>query len=313
MKKVKELREQNNCLFSNDICESNGKYKNEKNHAIAKSALLKKISHKNQVMVFAWEERDFYKNNGKLSKRNIKNANTYRVLCGKHDKLLFNEIEDGKKFDEHNSKQLFQFAFRSLIFEYSHSKIKSNFDDLVPDIFNKVADAHLIYNTRNFEDFKELYDAKRWDGVKHDIIKLKKQISFVSSFYTRPIWKINKMYLFSTQNISINIFPQDEYTFIILSRIANKSKSIDNYCKNLKKLAQKDEDKFLKYISKLVISSDKNIAINPCSWENTSKENREDFYKCAHFFSNNNSKVSKLLFKAIKYNFYSCKCNLFDM
>ena len=316
IKKLKGLRNSSECLFNGDPkikCNSQGKFNNEKNHIISKSSYLERIADNKQVMVFAWEEPDYYKNNGELQKRNIKNANTYRVFCGEHDKMLFNEIENNKQFDENNSKQLFQFALRAFSFEYAHNSYKRYFDNLVPEHFNRVAEAHFICDTRHMSEFKHLYETENWCGVEHTLIKLRMKIDFISCFSLRPIWDINRMYILSTHKVAVNVFPEKDCTIILLSRLAKKSCAIEKYCNNLFKTAIKNEAKFIEYMNKFIISSDMNIAIRPKLWESFSKTEREHFYECALFLRKNNSNILNLFFKALKYNFYSCKINLFNV
>jgi hypothetical protein len=75
----------------------------------------------------------------------------------------------------------------------------------------------------------------------------------------------------------------EAYTVILLSYKSQSSKTIENYCKKLEKCAKDNELKFIKYLTKIVILYDPNIAINPKFWDNLIDYEKEDFYYFAHF------------------------------
>lgn len=312
IKKAKDLRKQSKCLFE-DIatpCLSNGKNSLEKNHIIAKSH-LKRIAQNDQVMVFAWEERDYYKNKGRLSKRNIKNANVYMVLCGNHDKLLFDEIERGNDY-QGSLKQNYQFALRAFLFSYSHLQIKQDscYDRLTSHTATNVSTVHYALEATTLEQFKQTYSQSQWEAVTTIRIELNRQINFISCFYGQPFYNISFPVLLTSEKLAINIFPNADTAIILLSYLGD-SKVIKRYCHTLKKYAERSEIKFLNYMSKLVISCDPNIAINPVFWEGLTEESKESFYYCAHIFKKNKSIFGG--FKSIfKLYFHNCKCNLFS-
>lgn len=185
-------------------------------------------------MVFDYEQKDYYGNGGILVKKNICKANVYRVFCGSHDKILFNEIENGKTFDKFNNKQCFQFAFRAFIFHYSECLVKGNLK-LVNPFFERVAEAHYEMETKLFERFKKDYQNENWGDIESKVIILNRKIEFVSCFYTRPIWNINKKYIIATDKIAFNIFPSGEKTIILMSYFKGTSKAIVKYCQKLYK------------------------------------------------------------------------------
>lgn len=285
---IKKLRKSNECLFRNIgiECSNKGKHETEENHLIQKASYLERIACKNKVMIFDFENRDYIKNGRQLVKRNIRSANTYHVLCGNHDKYLFNEIENGKKFDESNPKQLFQFALRAFIFHFSEEELKNKFDNIVTAEANKVAAAHLELNKKRLEIYKEAVSKGKCDSVETKVIRLKSKVEFISCYagtpnlgFVFPIRFINCM-------ISLNIFPEDDDTIILLSYLKEDiyANTAAKFCNKLEKLYQNNAKKFLQYINKFVIAFDHNIAINPTYWEKLSDREQKDFYEMAHIF-----------------------------
>lgn len=286
--KVKVLRNNNECLFKGIAteCSIKKKHKTENNHLIQKASYLERIACENKVMIFDFENRDYIKNERQLANRNIRSANTYHVLCGNHDKFLFNEIENGNKFDENNQKQLFQFSLRSFIFFFAEQELKSNFPNIVTNGANKIADVHLKLNKKRLEIYKEAVSKEKWDSVETKVIRLKSKVEFISCYagtpnlgFVFPIRFINCM-------ISLNIFPEDDDTIILISYLKEDiyANTAAKFCNKLEKLYQKNAKKFLQYINKFVIAFDHNIAINPTYWEKLSDREQKDFYKMAHIF-----------------------------
>lgn len=288
--KIKKIRNANECLFNGiDIsCSNKGKHKTEKNHLIQKSSYLERIAYDNKVLVFDFESRDYKKNNGNLVERNIDKATTFHVLCGDHDKYLFDEIENGKKFDKNNKKQLFQFALRAFVFYISEQMLKGKFDNIVSKNANKVADVHLKIDKERLELFKVAVCKKEWDSVETKIIILKQKIEFISCYAGTPNYGRIFPIVLTNCMITINIFPQedDNDTIILLSylkndRFANQS---SKFCNRLEKLAIKNEKCFVRYMNKFITAFDHNIAINPKYWKGLSDKDKEKFYEIAHIF-----------------------------
>lgn len=310
--KVHRIRRNNICLFHNItcLCRSNGNLHTEKNHIISKSSILKTFSSQNRVMIFDIEQKDYYKNGGKLVERNINNANVYRVLCGNHDRLLFNKIENNIPFDLMDKEQCFQYALRAFLFYYSEGQIKENFH-LVDSVYEIVAKNQNSINKNILNLFKKSYENKNWNVVETKVITLPWKVEFASCFYTRPIWGINKMFVLSCRNIAFNVFPQGDETIIIMSYLKGYTHSIENYCEKLIEYSKNDNaDKLLKYLNKIIIVYDKNIALNP-QLVNKQIDKMDSFYEFSHLFKQNNRGFWNLLWKTLKMNFKFCKFDLF--
>lgn len=283
--RIKKIRQQNICLFKDYSfnCEENGK--TAKNHLISKANYLKRISNQDRVLVFDFENRDYSKRNRELTERNIKKANTFNIFCSKHDDYLFNEIENGNKFDETNKKQLFQFAFRALVFSYSEQDLKDNFDKIVTNSLNKIGEAHLHNTEKIFKKYRFLIEINNWDGVETEIIKLNKKCEFISCWSGNLNIGINGLFRLSPSKISINIFPNENETVILLSYLKDDVFFADKlFCQRLKKLATTNEKKFITYIEKLAVAFDHNIALSPVYWSKCDEISKSSFYEIAHIF-----------------------------
>lgn len=309
--KLKKYRNSSECLFKDIVikCHSQGKRKVEKNHIIPKSSYLERIASNGKVMVFDFENHNYLKRKRKLTERNIKNANTYQVLCGEHDKLLFSEIENGKKFDENNKKQIFQFALRAFLFSFSERQIKSNFNNIVSNTGNKVANVHLEIEEKRLEKYKEYFKYEKWDSVETTIIRLERKINFISCYYGEPKLGLHWPIKLGSGKVSINIFPENQETIILLSFLKddNNYKAMKKYCEKLSVYARKNEKKFINYMNKVIIAFDHNIAINPEYWE--MKERKDDFYEIAHMFPKCKS-VHNFLILLVKLKIKKCKFDL---
>lgn len=310
--KIKKIRNKNKCLFEGvkGECKSQGKNSIEKNHLISKASYLERIADNNKVLVFDFENRSYSSGNRKLSERNIKNANVFQVLCGFHDKLLFSEIENSMEFNENNVKQLSQFALRAFLFSHSEEQLKSNFDNIVNSFENRVADAHLAYGTERLEKYKSIVKNEMWDEVETHIIRIKKQIYFISCFSIAPYLGLFLPIRFSGEKISFNIFPEKNETIILLSHLkGRKFKGAKRYCDRLCALSRNNEKFFLEYMNKFIIAFDHNICINPSYWNQRTQEEKNDFYAVAHLFPSCKT-FGKMLILLIKLKYQKYRIEL---
>lgn len=287
--KLKRIRKNNECLFRGVEfeCKSQGKCKTEENHIIPRASYLERISHRGKVLVFDFENRDYIKNGRKLVERKIIKANRFHVLCGTHDKNLFDEIENSKIFDENNKKQLFQFALRAFIFSLSEERMKDNFDNIMKDsITNKVAEVHLGNNNERLKTYQNLFLNQKWDGIETRVIKLNRESRFISCVYRTPNYGFIFPVRFNNCGISFNVFPNDNKTIVLLSYLKGDlmSKSAERFCDKLVNLAENKEERFVRYMNKFIAAFDHNIAIDPEFWKNLNEKEQREFYEIAHIF-----------------------------
>ncbi|WP_432664490.1 hypothetical protein R9X47_28675 [Wukongibacter baidiensis] len=311
---IKEARKKNECLFKNVKikCDcNNDKLKTQGNHLIAKSKYLECISQNDEVMIFNIESADYYRLGRKLLRCNIKKAHKYRVLCGQHDKGLFEKIENGNEFDEKNKQQCFEFALRAFIFYYSEQLIKNNVQTM-NQIFEARAKLSLNYHASTLDKFKYCYENSVWDALETYSIVLDKKIEFISCSCFYPIIDINNRYKgYVKDNIFFNIFPRNEDSIILISYFKDSSKHCKNLCKEIDKYVNRKQYKQLeRYLSKMIIAQDKSITLNPLLWEKWSEKQQNNFYKYAHLFKK--GKIREVIKDALYFKFSKPKFNLFD-
>lgn len=306
LKEIHRKRKQSACLFD-------GKLKTSENHAISKSGYLKRISINNKVCVFDIEKGDFYKIGKKLSLKNIKNANKYRVFSSKYDDFLFSEIENNKSFNENNKEQLFQFAFRAFVFEYSKELMKDGLC-LVNGYLEGVSQYDLLKKSTELKYFKESYENKNWEIVEHRVIRIKRKINFISSCFIVPIVDIsNKVLIFSNiiDDIAFNVFPDNDGSVILISFLKKSRKKTYQYVDKLTYYLKNKEKIATKYLTKILLSSDHNITFSPQYIDNLSELNKSYLYYYSNYFRNNQGNFKPFI-KIFKYKYANKEFDLFD-
>lgn len=96
-------------------------------HALQKNRILKKIAHKNRVLMQDFSGKPTMLDMGRgekepfylLEEVNIKKATAFRCFCGKHDDELFQKIEKQQhSFEKMTEEQKFLFAYKTFSFEH---------------------------------------------------------------------------------------------------------------------------------------------------------------------------------------------------
>lgn len=290
LKKVKKIRENTECLLKDVKIKCSDDSKTRENHLIQKKRYLDSIAVNKKVYFSDIEDPDYYKFGCRFLLRNIRNVHKYNVLCGNHDKDIFNEIENGKEFNPENKQQCFQFALRAFIFHCSEQIVK---DNLKADFeFNKFIEkkAHLGLNKDKIvlEKFIQGYKNNCWDDLETNVIILNKEVKFITCASFFPLFTINKKYKAYVQDdIFLNIFPQKEKSIILISYFKDSSKECKKFYDELYFCYKnKEYQKFETYLSKILVAQDKNIVIGPELFDSWGKEQKDNFYQYAHLFRN---------------------------
>lgn len=166
-------------------------------------------------------------------------ANTKNLLCGHHDKTLFNKIENKITFNEKNKdypEQCFQFAFRSFLFQYIHSmQVRDSEISLRHHLaFDAVYDLNKEKEEAYFLKFKEAYMQSEWEVLNTEIYTILTKIHFIScvSFFPYSYMK----YRYGghiKEKLFMNIFPEDGGTKIVISYFKKDSKHCEIITKKL--------------------------------------------------------------------------------
>jgi hypothetical protein len=218
-------------------------------------------------------------------------ASTFEGFCSKHDKELFEEIDD-HQFDRNNKKQLFLLAYRSVSKELHASmskaiKIQTAYLSKVQrgsidgnsiseeGLFATqcIIDAYEVYEYKNELD-KALLN-KNLEVLAHRIfeIELENPKLACSQLFSND----SVIYKNSVSRIIMNIFPINKHqTLAIFSSTSGEKKIADNY---LYKCIQSHGQLRNYEISKMIIRNSENFFINPSHFETWSIEKKNKILK----------------------------------
>lgn len=126
---------------------------------------------------------NYYSLDRTLSEKNIKSVHKHPMFCGSHDISLFDSIENGNDFNENDLRQIYQFAFRACVFNYYEYTLKQ-----VRESSNKGIEKRAMYGIMDNERerFKECYNSDNYDIFNTTVIKLDKEVNFISCSSINP-------------------------------------------------------------------------------------------------------------------------------
>ena len=214
-------------------------------HSIQNNRFLKKISKDGNIFEFSLGVSEDNSLMSSFKKIGRKSFSTFRGFCQKHDKELFQPIED-KDYSE-TQEQNFLFAFRAFAKEFHTKKqVSLTYKNLIteiennPDINNfilKIFSLKLLNNEeislKIFQEelkfFKKEIKEKTFNGLYTYKIILNKEYPIVSNSAFIPYLNVNFEDVFTEQEyekiqtgeinptIYLNIFPENNKTFILIS------------------------------------------------------------------------------------------------
>lgn len=193
-------------------------------------------------------------------------ASVFTGFCKKHDKILFQPIED-REFTK-TEEQIFLYTYRTFAYEY-HRKLEAN--NFLEIMAQKTVNNH--DNQLGFElaikDF--LLEKKEFEN----------EIKFAGSCFYSPEKDFEGKRIQSIENVDVplshvflTVFPQEGKTYAIISWFKKDEILFKSYGCFLDKLNNNERKNF---VSNELLRSGENIAINPESWENLSREKKEIF------------------------------------
>ncbi|WP_270738110.1 SEC-C metal-binding domain-containing protein [Streptococcus anginosus] len=253
-----------------------------KAHSIQNNRILKKISTNGEVCM-------------PLSKNNLpfvtidrygrKVASVFTGFCKKHDKILFQPIED-REFTK-TEEQIFLYTYRTFAYEY-HRKLEAN--NFLEIMAQKTVNNH--DNQLGFElaikdfllekkEFDNSIQSKYFDTLINRVWEFENEIKFAGSCFYSPEKDFEGKRIQSIENVDVplshvflTVFPQEGKTYAIISWFKKDEILFKSYGCFLDKLNNNERKNF---VSNELLRSGENIAINPESWENLSKEKKEIF------------------------------------
>lgn len=253
-----------------------------KAHSIQNNRILKRISSNGEVYM------PISKNNlpvVTIDKYGRRVASVFTGFCKKHDKTLFQAIEDRDFVN--SEEQLFLYTYRTFAYEY-HRKMESN------NFLNIMAQktGRDFANSEGFElalkDFlldKELFDNsirnKEYNTLTNRVWEFEGEVKFSGSCYYSPEKDFKGIRIQNLENtippirhIFLTVFPQNNKSYAILSWFRRDDELFNSYGRALDKLDLKERKIF---ISNELLKSGENIAINPEAWDSLSLEKKNRF------------------------------------
>lgn len=281
IERLRELDNQQICLFK-DIKHTCSGHKINKytigSHIISEKDYLSRIASKdNKVLVYNIRHESYYEKEKRGKPEDIlasipisNTANTRNILCGEHDRSLFDKIENGNKFDEHGinfKQQCFQFALRAFIFDYIHEK---NVNDIgIKTGHSRIANFRstigLSHREKFLKKFHEAYINSNWDCIETKVMTINKRVNFISCLSFFPFTYLKYRYSgHINDNIFLNIFPENNQTKIVISYF--KDSSI--HCKRITDIlyglyTRNNFRRIEEFLTRCVLLYDLKVTFNP--------------------------------------------------
>ena len=253
-----------------------------KAHSIQNNRILKKISTNGEVCM-------------PLSKNNLpivamdrygrKVASVFTGFCKKHDKILFQPIED-REFTK-TEEQLFLYTYRTFAYEYHRKLEANNFLEIMAQKTTDNHDGQLGFELA-IKDF--LLDKKEFDNsiqnncfdiLINRVWEFENEIKFAGSCFYSPEKDFSGKRIQNIENVNVplshvflTVFPEGGQTYVIISWLKKDEILFESYGCSLDKLNNNERKNF---VSNELLRSGENIAINPESWDTLSKEKQEIF------------------------------------
>ena len=258
-------------------------------HSIQNNRFLKKISRNGYVYYFDTGMNDDNQLISTFEEKGRKVFSTFKGFCQKHDKQLFQPIED-KEYTGSN-EQDFLFAFRAFA-KGLHSKkqIVLCYKNLLNKLLNENISENRLYDFRVFEIrnrlkneeinlalltdelkiFKTGIKEKVFNSIYTYKIILEKEYPIVCNSLFLPYRDVNFNFIFNQEqyhkiqigelnpNIYLNIFPENDKTYILISCLEKNKDILKNFFKNLI-----DKENIKHKISTLVLTHSENTGFSP--------------------------------------------------
>ncbi|MGT2907915.1 YecA family protein [Streptococcus dentiloxodontae] len=253
-----------------------------KAHSIQNNQILKKISTNGEVyMPLSKDSLPFIT----IDRYGRKVASVFTGFCKKHDKILFQPIED-REFTK-TEEQIFLYTYRTFAYEY-HRKLEAN--NFLRIIAQKTTDNHdgqlgFELAIKDFlldkKEFDKSIQNKCFDSLINRVWEFENEVKFAGSCFYSPKTDFEGKRIQNAENVNeplshvfLTVFPQGGKTYAIISWLKKDELLFKSYGSFLDKLNNNDRQNF---ISNELLRSGENIAINPESWDSLSKKQKEIF------------------------------------
>ncbi|MGL5054954.1 MAG: hypothetical protein ACRC54_04650 [Fusobacteriaceae bacterium] len=286
-----------------------------KAHAIQNNKYLNKISHNGNLLTLHVEqptEGDLPVNFKKVGRANF---STFEGFCSKHDKSLFQPIED-RDYTE-TKEQKFLFSFRAIAKEIH---VKKETINLYQNIFSEFKDAvYLLREASNellndelslsslqdiFNELKQELKNSNFDNLYTKTLCFESEFPIVATatFITYNDFKCNPLFSDYFYNriqsgienpfIFLNVFPENGKTFILISCQLKYAKLFSKYFKSLNYNSKHK-------ISYLLLQHAETIAFSPEYISNKFSEEEQTLLKEIFYATMGSEKIIRVDKKGI--------------
>lgn len=282
------------CTLLNNHNECDGKIVNA--HSIQRGKILQSISKNGQVFELAFEIAEEEKPTIQFKEVGIKKFSTFSGFCQKHDKTIFQPIED--QAFTNSSEQKMIYSYRAITKElhtkkesrrlnsiYAKDPIKSI--QLIQDINDLKRLSDFIYSKLVSEEFD---DVIHYSFVLNEFYPIACNSIFIpyfdmegnEVFNSHEYMRIQKTSLPVEDSpfIILNIFPEGGNTYVLVSHVVSRI----NDFRFLRSIFDMPIDKFTDAISQLMLTYCENVGFNP-DYVNT-KFSSQEKQKIQEFFMN---------------------------
>jgi hypothetical protein len=256
-----------------------------KAHSIHKAGILSRISKNGKVMMidFNIEKGEAEKFDVNLGEEGNNKATTFRNFCAKHDKTLFQEIED-KEYQQ-SLKQNFLFAFRAFALEHYKKQVSFNaYLELSKDDAYRFAEEFLqtamLGMTMALSDFgyeKELFENgiinEDYNWLDTSVLTLDHEAKLAVSTVLELNYDLKGNRLNNLEDpkrvkrIFFSIFPQAGKTHILFSWLKEDASFFENFKAQLLSLTQHQIKNF---INNAVPCYTEHFVLHPDLWNSHS-------------------------------------------
>lgn len=217
----------------------------------------------------------------------ITKATTFTGFCSNHDKIFIEPL-DKANYELGNSKQEFYYAYRAFAFDYHKllESIQNNRFYGARDFRLKELSFDLIQSLQkgetNFLHYKSIFDEGLLNEEFNDINTIAYEIKQKAYFATSAAFFIqHDIYGEKFCNddtfilLIINIFPQGDKTYVLLSTFCKDHKYLNNFKQQLTELSEREQVTFINNFVPLYCH--RNLVISPSFWDGLAIESKKDF------------------------------------
>lgn len=291
-----------------------------KAHSIQHNKILNNLSRDGMLIMFNYDfnnNNDFFINYKLIGK---KNSTTFTGFCGKHDKITFQPIEDENFVGD--DKQNFLFAYKAFAYEF-HKKLEQlnayqvrfkTKPSLATDL-----DFYLNYygvelGLNDLVYYKEIFDKSiienDYSKIETFIIKFKgsSKIAVCTGFILEydllgSKLIIDELSLERQKLIFLNLFPQNDETFVLFSWLKEDTEHYINFKNQLLGASEKHQ---ISILNNLIPSYSQNTVINPEFFDKLTDIEKDNLTKVFNynFDDNNYDLIKKNLIIDSNYNLF---------